>query len=108
MSTPNDPTLVEQIEKLLHPEAEAAGTLGKAETAAADVVAVVNTAASMATAAEPVVAAIDPPAGVEIAVAVAVLNSLEAIGGWLGLIPDGTAKQGLQAEISKIRSLVQP
>ena len=67
----------------------------------------VNVATQAAVAAEPVVAIIDPPAGAAIALAVAVVNSLEAMAGWLGMIPPGTATIGIQAEMAKIRSLMQ-
>jgi hypothetical protein len=66
----------------------------------------VNVATQAATAVEPVVAAINPAAGMAITVGVQIVNSLEAMAGWLGMIPPGQATQGIQTEIANIKALI--
>jgi hypothetical protein len=106
-----DPNVVAAIETLLHavePVVQEAGAATEAAspTLAQEVVPVVNSLASMASAAAPVVTAIAPEVGVGISVGVAVLNSIEALNGWLAMVPDGVAKQGIQAEMVNIKQIV--
>lgn len=68
---------------------------------------VIQGVTDLAVAVEPVAMAINPAAGIGLTVAVAVVNSLEAMGGWLGLLPPGQATLGIQAEIVKIKQLIQ-
>lgn len=69
---------------------------------------VIQNMEDLAVAAEPAVSLIAPPIGAALAVGVAVLNSLSAMEGWLGLVPPGQAVLGIQQEMTKIKQLINP
>ena len=67
----------------------------------------VNVATTVAQDVQPVVMAVNPAAGVAIETGVLIVNALEAIAGFLGLIPDGPASVGIKGQIAVIKGLIQ-
>lgn len=67
----------------------------------------INVTTQTAQAVQPVVAAINPEAGIAIETGVLIVNALEAIAGFLGLLPDGPATVGIKGQIAVIKGLLQ-
>ena len=67
----------------------------------------VNVATTVAQDVQPVAMAINPAAGVAIETGVLIVNALEAIAGFLGLLPDGPATVGIKGQIAVIKGLLQ-
>lgn len=67
----------------------------------------INVGENVMEAVQPAVAAINPEAGIAIETGVLIVNALEAIAGFLGLLPEGPASLGIKGQIAVIKGLVQ-
>ena len=73
---------------------------------AAAVINGINVGENVAQAVQPAVAAINPEAGIAIETGVLIVNALEAMAGFLGLLPDGPASLGIKGQIAVIKGLL--